>query len=218
MFRYLAIRRVAALGTVFLLIVAVSVAAVFLLSTPAARGDGPLDWPPLTMVYEVDGLVYNGTTVKEVHQLVYDSKSDWTDTVIESDASQALGVSDIDPVGSYQRVENGRWERYTSFNGILDVDDEVGDNTIRVPNAYLAPIPISKIISPEERALLPKTSTTSTVCYNTQCKDNADGVLLEALGWPEQPIVDDPRWGISLKFQTRFKVRRLEIDAEPASH
>ena len=42
-------------------------------------------WPALTMVYEIDGPVFNGQTVRETHRLEYRSVTDWTDTVIESD-------------------------------------------------------------------------------------------------------------------------------------
>ena len=89
---YLTIRRVAAVGTVLLLAVAVSVASLFLISTPAARGDGHLDWPRFTMVYEVDGLTWKGRTVKEIHRLDYTSRSDWLDTTIGSDALESLPI------------------------------------------------------------------------------------------------------------------------------
>ena len=140
------------------------------------------------------------------------------DTTIGSDAMDSLGVSDIDPVGSYQRVKNGRWERYTSFNGILDEDDEVGENTIRVPNAYLVPIPVAAITQFEDqsRVELAPTSTDSTVCYRTECEVNAGGLWLEAPGWVGRKLVDDPRWaGIALEVADAFVVKELTIDAAP---
>ena len=213
---YVTIRRVAAVGTALLLAVAVSVASLFLISTPGARGDGHLDWPRFTMVYEVDGLTWNGRTVKEIHRLDYTSRSDWLDTTIGSDALESLAVSHVDPAGSYQQVRDGQWQRHTSFNGAVNTA-EVSEGTIRVPNAYLVPVPVAGIkqSEDEDQVNLVPTSTESTVCYQAECKANAGGLWLEAPGWVGRKLVDDPRWGIALEFQDRFKVHSLDIDADP---
>ena len=74
-----------------LLIAAVVATSVVAMSV---RADGPPGrviptWPPFTMVYEADGHTYAigsspSVTTREVRRLEYQSRNQWTDTVVEA--------------------------------------------------------------------------------------------------------------------------------------
>ncbi len=101
-------------------------------------------WPSLLMVYNIDGLTYNGVSIREVHRLVYRSKSDWTDTVIESDPIQS-GVGTIYSVGSYKRVDGIRYEEYDSIGDQSYLEELDGGKSITIPNVFLQPVPVKAI-------------------------------------------------------------------------
>ena len=101
-------------------------------------------WPPLTMVYEMDGPSWNSITVREVHRLEYRSTLEWTDTVIDSDPIESLAVGTVSTIGSYSRLKGAKLEDYNSITDQLDVS-EFDEDTIFVPNAFMMPFHISEI-------------------------------------------------------------------------
>ena len=58
-----------------------------------------------------------------------------------------------------------------------------------------------------------ETPTTATVCYRSECEENVSGLAFKQGGGPERIVLDDKRWGISLKFGDSFIVRELILDA-----
>ena len=79
------------LGLVLLIAAVVATSVVVAMSVWA---DGPAapaipTWPPFTMVYETNGVVYSigsspSVTTREVRRLEYQSRTRWTDTVVEA--------------------------------------------------------------------------------------------------------------------------------------
>ena len=109
------------------------------------------------------------------------------------------------------------------FNDITSVE-EIGENTIIVPNGFIQPNPPPQImptlVEGDETEIV-DASTIATVCYRTECEDNAVGRSLIGGAFHmgpsplERVMLDDPRWGILLKVGERWVVHSLEIDAEP---
>ena len=174
-------------------------------------------WPALTMVYEIDGPVFNGQTVRETHRLEYRSVTDWTDTVIESDPIEFPPLGTESTAGSYQRLKGKKIEYYDSIINHVSVDERT-EGTIYVPNTYLVPINFLVVDPTRTPDGTPytettTTTTTSTVCYRSECEENVSGLAFKLGGGPERIVLDDKRWGISLKSGNSFIVRELVLDA-----
>jgi hypothetical protein len=167
-------------------------------------------WPPLTMVYEMDGPSWNSVLVREVHRLEYRSTLEWTDTVIESDSIESLALGTVSTAGSYSRLKGARYEDYNSITDQLDVS-EIDEDTIFVPNAFMMPFHISEIKKAQPGDLT-EIASVSTVCYRGDCEQNA-GRLLHNRGDEGWVYANELRWGIPLKVGYAFLVRKLEIDS-----
>ena len=171
-------------------------------------------WPALTMVYEMDGLGFNGQTTRETHHLEYRSVSDWTDTVIESTPFESLALGTVSTTGSYQRLKGKKVEFYDSITDDVSVDKRT-DESIYVPNTHL--IPIDFFVANPTRAPdgtpYTETTTTTTVCYRSECEENISGLAFKWGGRLERIALDDKRWGINLKSGDSFVVRELILDA-----
>ena len=171
-------------------------------------------WPALTMVYEMDGLGFNGQTTRETHHLEYRSVSDWTDTVIESTPFESLALGTVSTAGSYQRLKGKKVEFYDSITDDVSVDKRT-DESIYVPNTHL--IPIDFFVANPTRAPdgtpYTETTTTTTVCYRSECEENVSGLAFKWGGRLERIALDDKRWGINLKSGNSFIVRELILDA-----
>ena len=165
-------------------------------------------WPPLTMVYETNGPVYNGVQIREVHRLEYRSITEWTDTVIESDSIESRAMGTVDTVGSYERVNGTKIESYDSIDDGLSVSDTEG--SILVPSGFLVPIHISELKKVHD--LIP-TTTASKVCYQDDCEQDAGGLAYTSPGGMEWIIANESRWGIPLKAGDVFFVREVVIDS-----
>ena len=107
---------------------------------PEIRRCGNKGLAPLVMTYNIDGRTYKGEHVREVHRLIYESESDWTDTVTESDPIQS-GAGTVHSVGSYRRLNGTRYEEYDSINDHYIVET-VADNVLMAPNAFARPISV----------------------------------------------------------------------------
>ena len=165
-------------------------------------------WPPLTMVYEVNGPVYNGVQIREVHRLEYRSITEWTDTVIESDSIESRAMGTVNTVGSFERLNGTKFESYDSITDDLHVQYEEGG--ILVPSGFLVPIHISELKKVHD--LIP-TTTASKVCYRDDCEQDAGGLAYTSPGGMEWIIANESRWGIPLKAGDVFFVREVRIDS-----
>ena len=171
-------------------------------------------WPPLTMIYEVDGPVQNGHMVRETRRLDYRSATDWTDTVIESDPIESIALGTISTAGSYMRLKGKLVETYDSITDDVDVDERT-EGVLSVPNAYLVPYQhfVEDSTRAPDGALYVAVSTSSKVCYRSGCEENAGGLAFRWGVGQEWIILDDERWGIVLQVGDAFIVRELILDA-----
>ena len=195
------------------LILLTSVTTLYFFSQDAGEG-GETYWPPLTMIYEVDGPVHNGQTIREVRRLEYRSATEWTDTVIESDPIESLALGTVSTQGSYERLKGKRVEFYDSITDDVSVDKRT-DEGIHVPNAHLIPLYyfVANPTRDPDGTPYTETPTTTTVCYRSECEENVSGLAFKWGGGPERIALDDKRWGISLRSGDSFVVRELILDA-----
>ena len=121
------------LGLVLLIATVVATSVVVAMSVWADGPAGPVipEWPPFTMVYETNGIVYSigsspSVTTREVRRLEYQSRTQWTDTVIEA-PTITTRVGSTSRVGASTRL-NG--DSYTESNasGETTYSDTVGEN------------------------------------------------------------------------------------------
>ncbi len=169
------------------------------------------DWPPLTMIYEIDAApVSVGNEVqrgREVHRLEYQSQTQWTDTVIEAPDIET-NVGTFSSVGSYQRLD-GR--DLTEFDAI---DNQTRSSTIDEGVTFAAgPALVRTPIGPmmEAGLELKRAPSGSEVCFGQVCKENAGGLKATFRG-QERVFVDDQR-GIPLRIgDSFFVVRELRIE------
>ena len=174
-------------------------------------------WPALTMVYEVDGPAINGQTVRETHRLEYRSVTDWTDTVLESDPIESRPLGTVSTAGSYERLNGKKVESYDSITDDVTVDERTEEG-ILVPNTYLVPryhfvVDPTRASDGTPYTETTTTTTTTTVCYRSECEENVSGLAFKQGGGREWIVLEDKRWGISLKSGDSFVVRELILDA-----
>ena len=193
-----------------LLIATVVAASIVVMSVWA---DGPAapaipTWPPFTMVYETDGIVYSvgsspAVTTREVRRLEYQSRTQWTDTVVGAPTITTTAGSDS-RVGYSTRV-NG--DSYTESNasGETTYSDTVGENETRIASGLPLPFPIE-----DSRFETEPTVTSAKVCFNDECTKEAAGLLHRRANGAEFVYVDDAR-GIPLRVNDAFVVKEIRI-------
>ena len=198
------------LGFVLLIATVVATSVVVAMSVWADGPAGPVipTWPPFTMVYETNGVVYSigsspSVTTREVRRLEYQSRTQWTDTVVEAPTITTM-VGSTSRVGSSTRV-NG--DSYTEYNasGELTYADTVGENTTMLAGSLPPPFPIE-----DSRVETEPTVTSAKVCFNDECTENAAGLLRRRANGAEVVYVDDAR-GIPLRVNDTFVVKEIRI-------
>ena len=189
------------------------VTVLYLFAGVAGEGE-ETHWPPLTMVYEVDGPAFSGQTIREVRRLEYRSATEWTDTVIESDPIESLALGTVSTQGSYERLKGKRIESYDSITDDVSVDIR-SEESIYVPNAHMIPLYyfVANPTMDPDGTPYTETPTTTTVCYRSECEENVSGLAFKWGGGPERIALDDKRWGINLKSGDSFVVRELILEA-----
>ncbi len=156
------------LGAAFGLVVVGVVAFVPRSNATAAN---TTDWPPLTMTYQTDYVVY-GSTYNETRMLTYNSRNSWVEKVIAADSfTVRQGV--FSPVGSYRKLEN---YQYTTYDGLTDstADEETERDSLTIPRAWLFANPIEgqeDFLGHEHTPV----TTGTRVCFESVCTDNAPG-------------------------------------------
>ena len=198
------------LGLVLLIAAVVATSVVVAMSAWADGPAGPVipTWPPFTMVYETNGIVYSigsspAVTTREVRRLEYQSRTQWTDTVVEAPTITTT-VGSTSRVGSSTRV-NG--DSYTEYNasGETTYAETLGENEIRLAGSLPPPFPIE-----DSRVETEPTVTSAKVCFNDECTENAAGLLRRKANGGEFVYVDDAR-GIPLRVGDAFIVREIRI-------
>ena len=198
------------LGLVLLIATVVATSVVVAMSVWADGPAGPVipEWPPFTMVYETNGIVYSigsspAVTTREVRRLEYQSRTQWTDTVIEA-PTITTRVGSTSRVGASTRL-NG--DSYTEYNasGETTYAETIGENTTRIVGTMPPPFPIE-----DSRVETEPIVTSAKVCFNDECTKNAAGLLYRQTNRSELVFVDDSR-GIPLRVNNAFIVREIRI-------
>ena len=198
------------LGLVLLIAAVVATSVVVAMSVWADGPAGPVipEWPPFTMVYEANGIVYSigsspAVTTREVRRLEYQSRTQWTDTVVEAPTITTT-VGSHSRVGFSTRVDG---DSYTEYNasGESTYTDTVGENTTRIASGLPLPFPIEDSRFETEPAV-----TSAKVCFNDECTENSAGLLHRRGNGAEFVYVDDAR-GIPLRVGDAFVVKEIHI-------
>ncbi len=189
----------------------VATSSVVAMSVWADGPAGPVipEWPPFTMVYEANGIVYSigsspSVTTREVRRLEYQSRTQWTDTVVEAPTITTT-VGSHSRVGFSTRV-NG--DSYTESNasGETTYADTVGESETRIASGLPLPFPIE-----DSRFETEPTVTSAKVCFNDECTENAAGLLHRRANGAKFVYVDDAR-GIPLRVDDVFFVKEIHIE------
>ena len=181
----------------------------------------PEDWPPFTMVYELEqGQVAmvgdRRVDSRQVRRFEYRSATEWVDTVIKS-APIETRVGTFSAVGSYRRLD-GR--KHTEYDAATDsVSEEEIDEGVRFVQ-YPFLLPSQHLPLEEALGLTPtRVETGILVCFRDRCQENAVGLLYQEESRsenhlpPDRVFADDSR-GFPLRVGTRFVVRELRVDDE----
>ncbi len=196
-------RRTAILISLSLISIIIVAAVALFLSFGGTSQAKTEHWPPLTMVYEKDGQNFNGTIIRETYRLEYKSKSDWKETVIASDPIESIALGTITYVGSY---ESKKGELIESYNSITDDTDFDRSEHNTFPNQFVLPMHIfvdADLDSDPPRTrygeALSAAATTTKVCYQSECEDNATGLAFDRGLAGEWIVLNDYRWAIPLR-------------------
>ena len=164
----------------------------------------PRDWPALTMTYDVTTTV-NGVDIQQTRQLVYTSKDAWTETVTAAAFATPQGT--FSDVGSYQKVANGQYITYDTTTGETRTET-IADGALHIPRGRLSPMPLADVERHTDKSLI-STSTTTRVCFDSECQDAATG-----WEWQDGGIVfaDDAR-GIPVKIGN-FAVTEVKVQGD----
>ena len=160
------------------------------------------------MVYETNGVVYSigsspSVTTREVRRLEYQSRTQWTDTVID-DPTITTTVGWSSRVGASTRVNGDSYTEYNS-SGESTYTETVGENTTMLTGSMPPPFPIQ-----ESGVETEPTVTSAKVCFNDECTENAAGLLRRKANGAEFVYVDDAR-GIPLRVNDVFFVKEIRI-------
>ncbi len=201
-----------------LVVVALAVASVASVIVIGAKGSSGLaEWPPFTMIYQAPGAAVSVGNepfrVIEVRQMEYQSKTEWTETVIEATPIETP-YGTFSNVGSYRRLSGGVFTMYDAVTDSTDTESVEGGVT-RIPNSYLRPIPLQRY-KESEGVTASYTTTDAKVCFERDnCTENAMGIAFTKDG--RTGIYADDSRGIPLKLGDDFIVRELRIDGEKSA-
>ncbi len=173
----------------------------------------PEDWPPFTMVYELEqGQIARVGDKKvdsrQTRRLEYESFSKWKETVIES-APIETRVGTFSAVGSYIQLDGRNMVEYnaqTEFTHREEIEDGARyyPKGISLPNLHLQFEEIDGITPIDVKI-------GSLVCFRDDCEKDEVGRLYRLESGREWVFANDSR-GFPLKIGSRFLVRELWVD------
>ncbi len=181
----------------------------------AQAGSGTL-LPPMTMVYEAYGpsISVGGRSVepfKELHQLEYQSETEWVDTVIES-PSVDLGRYGVGSnVGSYTKLDGRTITEYGAMDGSMEESTVTGDSIYMPSSAFAYAWARPDSMDDVPGLAISQVVTSARVCFNGDCEENPIGMLYKDDGFELVMLMNDS-WGIPLRLGDGFLVRQVEID------
>ena len=141
-----------------------------------------------------------------VRRLTYTSRDSWIEEVISSDPI-VTHVGTFSDIGSYQKLENGQYTTYDAVTESTEVKT-VEDGIVMIPRGGLHPHPIDFLEDLFDREF-PAVSTTTKVCFNDVCTDNAPGWEFRE----ENMLFADDARGIPVKMGD-FVVTEVRVQGE----
>ena len=196
--------------------------AAFLVFGNPLRSEASLSpLPSMTLVYEVYGpaISVGDRSVepfRETHRLDYRSKTDWTDTVIESPSVDLGRYGSGSNVGSYKILNGALVTEYEAMSGSAR-ESTVSDNSVFVPNsAFAFALGTSDPIGDTPGITKSLVVTDARVCFNGECQENAVGRQYTD-GRMNVVFLEGDSWVIPLKLGDGFLVKSAEIQAPAPS-
>ena len=175
----------------------------------------PKDWPPFTMVYELEqgqavSVGNRQVDSRQVRRFEYRAATEWVDTVIES-APIETRVGTFNAVGSYRRLDGRKLTEFDAVTG-SNSESEIEEDTVFLPNHVL--LPSQHLTLEEAHGLTPtRVETGILVCFRQECEENAVGLLYRLEDGRERVFADDSR-GFPLKMGGAFVVKEMRVDDE----
>ena len=196
-------------------IVALMAALAIFLANRAGGEASRSELPSMTLVYEVYGpAVTVGddsiASYKETRRLEYRSKTDWTETVIESPTIDLGRYGSGSNVGSYRRLNGAVLTEYDPLDGSTS-ESTIDTDVIFIPDAafsfaHTSPVePLGNVSGVE-------VTTDARVCFNSECEQNASGVKYSANG-VTLVVLEGDNWIIPLEFGNGFVLKSADIQA-----
>lgn len=175
----------------------------------------PSELPSMTLVYEVFGPAITVgddevPTYKEVRRLEYRSKTDWTETVLESPSIDVGRYGTVSNVGAYLSLNGTVLTEYDPLDGTTS-KSTIDDGVTVVPNgAFAFAHGPTKPLGDDVAGVA--VTTDAHVCFNTGCEDNVGAVRYSTERMSVE-VLEGDNWIIPVKLGDLFILRSAEIEA-----
>ena len=196
-------------------VVALIAAFAIVLVNRAGGEASPSELPSMTLGYEVYGpAVTVGQNAvdpyKETRRLEYRSKSDWTETVIESPTIDLGRYGSGSNVGSYRTLKGRVLTEYDPLDGSAE-ESTIDEGVTHIPHAafmFVHTSPVKPLGNVQGLSI----ATEAKICFNSECEENAGGVKYSANG-VNLVVLEGDNWIIPLEFGNGFVLRSANIQA-----
>ena len=201
-----------------IVVVVVALIAAFALVLANREGGeaGPGELPGMTLVYEVYGpaISVGDNSVapyKEIRRLEYRSRTDWTETVIESPTIDLGRYGSGSNIGAYLSLNGTVLTEHDPLDGSIS-ESTIDDGVAFVPNAAFTYVHMSTMPFGDD---VPGVSVTTDarVCFNSDCEENATGVRYSA-NRTTVVVFEGDNWIIPLEYGEIFSLRSADIQAQ----
>ena len=201
--------------TVVVVVVLIAASALVLANLEGGEA-GPSELPGMTLVYETYGpaVTVGDNSVepyKEIRRLEYRSRTDWTETVIESPTIDLGRYGSGSNAGSFLRLDGRVVTDYNAMTGSIS-ESAVDDGSISVPNAAFTYVHITTMPFGDDVPGVAVT-TEARVCFNGDCEENATGVRYTS-GRTSMVVFEGDNWIIPLEYGEIFSLRSADIQAQ----
>ena len=197
-------------------VVVVLIAAFALVLANLEGGEaGPGELPSMTLVYEVHGpaITVGDNSVepyREIRRLEYRSRTDWTETVIESPTIDIGRYGTTSNVGAYVSLNGTTLTEHDPLDGSIS-ESTIDDGVTFVPNSAFVFVHMPTMPFGEDVPGVPVT-TDARVCFNSDCEENAIGVRYSA-NRTTVVVFEGDNWIIPLESGEIFSLRSADIQA-----
>ena len=204
-------------AAVIVVVVVVLIAAFALVLADLEGGEaGPSELPGMTLVYEVHGpaITVGDNSVapyKEIRRLEYRSRTDWTETVIESPTIDVGRYGTTSNVGAYVSLNGTTLTEHDPLDGRIS-ESTIDDGSTFVPNSAFVFVHMPTMPFGEDVPGVPVT-TDARVCFNSDCEENASGVRYSANNRKTVVVFEGDNWIIPIKLGDIFSLRSADIQA-----